>query len=331
MGHKIPVITENQVAIICPTKDQPQKVERLLHNICNLKSSPGQIIIADGGHNLKPLVDQFAKALNLTCLYCPEPGQVLQRSHARAYLSDDIRIVLHVDDDNTFEPDALSKLLEFWNLTSNSEGDRPLAGVSFNVVDLPIKMNSLFRRIAFVGTDPPGSLSLGGYARPFSPTDRNTETSWLLGGSTAWSRDILENCPHPIDFSTKWAVCEDLIYSYHVGKNYRLKVAKAAVAYHNETYQDFTFRKGIFYGVSSSVMRYFFVAINPEFNKLAFLWMTFCIALGHLGRAMLGNRKHAGLFFGTVLGLAKICLSAMLNEPPKRLAQNLLNSRYAKD
>ena len=56
-------------------------------------------------------------------------------------------------------------------------------------------------------------------------------------------------------------------------------VAKAAIAYHNETYQDFALRKGIFYGVSSSVMRYFFVAINPEFNKLAFLWMTFCIAL----------------------------------------------------
>ena len=133
VGHKIPIITEDQVAIICPTKDQPQKVERLLLNICNLKSMPGQVIIADGGQNLKPLVDQFAKSLNLTCLHCPEPGQVLQRNHARAHLSDDIRIVLHIDDDNTFEPDALSKLLEFWNLMSNSESDRPLAGVSFNV------------------------------------------------------------------------------------------------------------------------------------------------------------------------------------------------------
>ena len=89
-------------------------------------------------------------------------------------------------------------------------------------------------------------------------------------------------------------------------------VAKAAIAYHNETYQDFALRKGIFYGVSSSVMRYFFVAINPEFNKLVF-FDDFCIALVTSG-AHVGNKKHAGLFFGTVLGLAKICLSTVLSE-----------------
>lgn len=330
MGNEIAVITEDQVAVICPTKDQPQKVRRLLHNICNLKSAPGQIIIADGGHNLKPLVDQFAKSLNLTCLYCPEPGQVLQRNHARAYLSDDIRIVLHIDDDNTFEPDALVKLLEFWNLTSKSEGDRPLAGVSFNVVDLPIKKNSFFRKVALLGTESPGSLSLGGYARPFSPTDRNAETAWLLGGSTAWSRDILENCPHPIDFSTKWAVCEDLIYSYPIGKNYRMMVAKDAVVYHNETYQDFAIQKSIFYGVSSSVMRYFFVTANPEFSKLAFFWMTLCVALGHLARAFIGSKKHAGLFFGNVFGLIIISSCTILGVQAKRIARYLANSKFAR-
>ena len=329
-GHKSPVITEDQVAVICPTKNQPQKVKRLLVNICSLKSTPGQIIIADCGDNLKPLVDQYTKLLNLTCLHCPEPGQVLQRNHARKYLSNDIRIVLHIDDDNTFKPDALDKLLEFWNRESTSKNLRQLAGVSFNVVDLPKLKDSFFRRVTFLGTEPPGSISLGGYARPFSPTDHNSETSWLLGGSTAWSRDILDRYAHPIDFPTNWAVCEDLIYSYPIGKNYRLMITKDAIAFHNETYDDFTLSKSIFYGLSSSIMRYFFVASNTEFSKLAFYWMTICIAFRHLAYALFGKKKHAGLFFGMILGLTKILWGAVLKTPAKRLAQNLPNSIFAK-
>lgn len=330
MRRKTTVITEDQVAIICPTKNQPKKVKRLLLNICNLKTAPGQVIIADGGHNLKPLVDQFKKSLNLICLYCPEPGQVLQRNHARTFLSDDIYIVLHIDDDNTFEPDALVKLLDFWNRESHSKQSKQLAGVSFNVVDLPTIKEPFLHKIAFLGTTPPGSLTLGGYARPFSPTDRNAETSWLLGGSTAWSRDILDSYPHPLDFRTKWAVCEDLMYSYPIGKNYRLMIAKDATAFHNETYEDFTFRKSVFYGLSSSIMRYFFVATYDEFNKLAFFWMTVCIALHHLTCALFGRKKHAGLFLGTILGLIKILWSKILSIPPKRLAQSLPDSIFAK-
>ena len=159
-GRKSPVISEDQVAIICPTKDQPQKVKRLLLSICKLKSLPGQVIVADGGHNLKPLVDQFTKSLNLTCLYCPEPGQVLQRNHARAYLSDDIRIVLHIDDDNTLEHDALSKLLDFWNLESNSGDSRPLAGVSFNVIDLPVVKNSFLEDYSSLDQNQRGQYQL---------------------------------------------------------------------------------------------------------------------------------------------------------------------------
>ena len=309
MGHKGPVITEDQVAIICPTKDQPKKVERLLLSICNFKSAPGQVIVADGGHNLKPLVDQYAQSLNLTCIYCPEPGQVLQRNHARAYLSDEVRIVLHIDDDNTFEPDALSKLLCFWNLESNSGDDRPLAGVSFNVIDLPKLKNSFLRRLFFIGPKPEGTVSVSGYARPFSPTDKNEQTSWLLGGSTAWSRDVVDQHPHPVDFPTGWAVCEDLIYSYNLNNKYRLMVAKNALAYHNETYQSINFRRGIYYGLASAIMRYYFITQHAEFKSYAFIWMTIGIAFGHLLRACTGNRKHAGQFIGTVSALIKIILT----------------------
>ena len=104
----------------------------------------------------------------------------------------------------------------------------------------------------FLQTKPAGHVSIAGYAAPFTPTEANMQTSWLLGGATAWSRDIIEKHQHPINFPTRWAVCEDLIYSYPLGRKYRLMVAADANAYHNETYSKMSFRQGIFYGVSGS-------------------------------------------------------------------------------
>ena len=81
---------------------------------------------------------------------------------------------------------------------------------------------------------------------------------------------ILDLMAHPIDFQTKWAVCEDVIYSYQLSQNYRMSVVCDARAYHNEPKEKLNFRKAIFYGRSSVIMRYYFVSLYNKFNKLAF-------------------------------------------------------------
>ena len=107
-----------------------------------------------------------------------------------------------------------------------------------------------------------GQVLRSGYAIPFLPASKDCLTPWLLGGATAWSRDVIESHPHPINFPTRWAVCEDLIYSFPLRNNYRLMVASKAKAFHNETYEHMSFRKAIFYGRSGAVLRYHFVQIN---------------------------------------------------------------------
>ena len=256
-------ITAQNVAIICPTKNQPDKVLRLLESIVQLDEKPHQLIIADGGHNLEPILTAFIEQLNLTCLYCPEAGQILQRNYAHKYLDKNIQLVLHLDDDITLDHDSLRKMIMFWNEESQKSA-LPLAGVSFNIKDLPELQPSALRKLFFLQTKPAGHVSIAGYAAPFTPTETNMQTSWLLGGATAWSRDIIEKHQHPINFPTRWAVCEDLIYSYPLGRKYRLMVAADANAYHNETYGKMSFRQGIFYGMSGTIMRYHFVRQNPD-------------------------------------------------------------------
>ena len=104
-------ITAQNVAIICPTKNRPDKVMRLFNSITQLYQRPYQVIIADGGHNLKPTVNALSNELNLICLYCPKAGQILQRNYAHKYLHKNIQLVLHLDDDITLDRDALTKLI----------------------------------------------------------------------------------------------------------------------------------------------------------------------------------------------------------------------------
>ena len=104
-------ITAQNVAIICPTKNQPDKVLRLLESIVQLDEKPHQVIIADGGHNMEPILTKFTEQLNLICLYCPKAGQILQRNYAHKYLDKNIQLVLHLDDDITLDHDSLRKMI----------------------------------------------------------------------------------------------------------------------------------------------------------------------------------------------------------------------------
>ena len=319
-------ITAENVAIICPTKNQPDKVLRLLESIVQLDEKPHQVIIADGGHNLEPILTAFIEQINLTCLYCPEAGQILQRNHAHKYLDKNIQLVLHLDDDITLDHDSLRKMIMFWN-EELQKSTLPLAGASFNIKDAPELGSSVLRNLFFLQTKPAGRVSKAGYAAPFTPAETNMQSSWLLGGATAWSRDIIEKHQHPINFPTRWAVCEDLIYSYPLSRKYRLMVAADAIAYHNETYSKMSFRQGIFYGLSGTIMRYHFVCQSPGLKIWAFCWMNFGLIFGNLLKGTMNSPRHFGLCFGLVLGLTRVLVAIILRQDSTNLARQLYSER----
>ena len=124
------IITPDQLAVICPSKDQPNKIKRLLECFVRSNVKPAQIIIADGGGNLKSIIDPFTKLLNCVCLDCPEAGQILQRNYAHKHLLPSIQMVMHLDDDITFDQHALNRMIDFWNNPAHHQG-KPLCGCVF--------------------------------------------------------------------------------------------------------------------------------------------------------------------------------------------------------
>ena len=326
------IIKPSQVAVICPTKDQPDKVKRLLTCLAQSSKKPGQVLIADGGHNLKSVIKDFEISLNLMCLYCPEPGQILQRNYAHKKLASKIKLVIHIDDDMTFGKDALGLMLDYWNQTiTNDQGNaiKPLGGAAFNVVDLPNLRQNIFRKIFFLSPEPHGHVSVGGYASPFCPANTTHDVEWLIGGATVWRRDIIETYRHPLSFQTRWAVCEDLIFSYPLRHEFRLMVVHNAIMQHNETYARMSFRQGMFYGISGVIMRYHFNRLHKNLNMFAFIWMTLGVMSGHFIYGIMGSPKHLGMFVGNTNGLIRAIVNWITFSESANLARNLVKlKRY---
>lgn len=328
----LPDITPDQIAVICPTKDQPKKVKRLLTCLAASTIKPGQVLIADGGHNLKSVVKPFATALNLTCLYCPQAGQILQRNHAHNKLNPEIKLVIHLDDDITFDKDALGVMLDYWNAqdehNANTPNYKPLGGASFNLVDIVPLQSSFIRTLFFLSTEPKGHVSTAGYAAPFCPANKTHEVEWLIGGATVWQRELIDLHRHPMSFSTRWAVCEDLMFSYPLRQTHRLMVVHDAVMMHNDTYSQMSFKQGIFYGISSVVMRYHFIRQHHSLHTLAFIWMTLGVLAGQLALGLMGSRRHLGLFIGGIEGLGRAIWTSIRRRDSTPLAMSMNHRKH---
>ena len=322
-----PIITPDQLAVISPSKNQPEKVRRLLECFVRSNVKPAQIIIANGGGNLRSIVGPFTQLLNCMCLDCPEAGQILQRNFAHKHLLPSIKIVIHLDDDITFGKDALNRMIDFWNNPVHRQG-RPLAGASFNLIDIPKLRNSPIRKLFFLNTEPKGLISSAGYAAPFCPASQTHDVDWLLGGATAWSREVIDLYKHPMSFPTRWAVCEDLMYSYPLRNSYRMAVVHDAIMLHNDTYSTMSSKKGMFYGASSVIMRYHFVQQNQNLSTLAFFWMSLGILAGHLARGVIGSKRHLGLFSGGVKGLIEVLFNHLMQRDSKSLALKLVSWKF---
>lgn len=336
MTQALPPITPDQIAVICPTKDRPQSVARLLDCLRQSTIKPAQILIADGGHNLKKLTNSYKKYLNITCLYCPQAGQILQRNYAHQHLKEEIRLVIHLDDSFSFEEDALGLMLKAWNKAQNAGRKKPLGGAAFNVVDFAIKTDSIFRRLFFFANEPRGVVNISGYNTRFCTAEKTHNTEWLAGGSTVWAREIIDTIPHPMSFATRWATCEDVMFSYPLRHRYRMIVVAEATIRYNETVGEMnsvnkksekktSFRQNFFYGISFVVMRYYFVRQNDNLSILAFIWMTLGILSGHLLLGLTKSPSRLGVFIGGMDGLGRVIVNFLTRQDSDKPARNLIH------
>jgi glycosyltransferase involved in cell wall biosynthesis len=298
MKNIIPKYTVQDFAIIIPTKDRPQKIKNILNSLAQQTVSGGRIIVVDGGQSVKNIVMRFASDLPVEYYECNPPGQIRQRNMAISKLDGRTPLVTFLDDDIELDPMAFEQMLHFWN------GCEPeTAGVSFNIINSPRFHHSIIR--AFFGMSSPhqGRVLHSGYNVAITPAQRDLRTQWLSGGATVWRREILRSYQHQ-EISTRWAICEDLIFSYPIGKRFPLHVCADAKVRHEHVFDHKAKMKHLYYGRTATLWRLYFVELHPEMSRVYFLWMLLGQIIARLTFGIFTFRiKHIHYAIGQVMGV----------------------------
>jgi glycosyltransferase involved in cell wall biosynthesis len=209
----------------------------------------------------------FRDRLPVAYFHSEEPGQIRQRNLGLRQLDDSTPLVGFLDDDLVLDPDALEKMLTFWNRIEPEP-----AGAGFNIANAPPYRPSWLQRL-FVRPAAPGRVLRSGYNSRIDTLERDIRTEWLGGGYTVWRRDILEQYRQP-ELNTRWAIGEDIRFSYPVGKRHALYVCAAAKVRHVPTFDQLPPQSVHRYrGRKASLAAFYFASQHPELSRAA------CLAL----------------------------------------------------
>jgi glycosyltransferase involved in cell wall biosynthesis len=295
------------VAFIVPTKDRPQKLRNLLNSLARQTVPCGRVVIIDGGDSVRNVLLEFADSLPVEYYECNPPGQIRQRNMGIDLLDERTLLVGFLDDDIVFEPDALEKMINFWN-----HADINTAGVGFNNVSSSVSSySSIFSRI-LTSHRVPGRVLSCGISTSFQNISSDIRTEWLGGGYTVWKHKILKEFSQD-DLKTSWAAGEDLRFSYSIGKKYPLYVCAGAKVHHEHTYDQAP--KGVVYvyqGRKQSLAVFYFVGSHKELSRVKCLLMLLRSAIANFLFGCATLNSHLILFsLGRVQGIF-ICFKSLL-------------------
>ena len=228
------VYTGQDVALIIPTKDRAQKIKTLLDSVARQTVPCGRVIIVDGGRSVRDIVMSFLDRLPVEYYTRSPPGQIRQRNRGISLLNDQTPLVGFLDDDIVLEPQALERMITFWN---GCEPDT--AGVSFNIVNSPPFRHSWARALMGMSTPQQVRVLRSGTNVATTPADAHLRAQWLCGGAAVWRKEILKRFTNR-EIYLRWAICEDVIFSYPIGKEYPLYVCADAKVRHKHVYDHTT-------------------------------------------------------------------------------------------
>ena len=299
------------LALIIPTKDRSAKMRNLLDSLAAQSMQCGRIIVVNGGQSIRDIVMSFVDRLPVEYYECYPPGQIRQRNMAISKLDERTPLVASIDDDIVLESEALEAMINFWN-----KCEPETAGVSFNIVNNPPYRYSWIKSLFFMSSIRQGQVLISGYNVATTPVKEDMKTEWLSGGATVWRLHILKQFVHK-EIQSRWAICEDVIFSYPAGKQFPLYVCADAKVRHEHIYDHTVKMKFRYYGRTVTLWRLYFVESHPELSRLFYIWMVLGqIAFRSFTGLILFQLSNLQYAFGQLEGLAKGLYAVMLGKSP---------------
>lgn len=289
-----------EICIVVPTRNRPAKIINMLESLVKQKSQPGRVIIVASGNDIKKDIQEYFDKLPIEYIYTDVPGQIRQRKLGISKLDSSTRLVATLDDDIVLEETALKNIINFWNSTSVKT-----AGVGFNIVNIKENVFNPIKSFFFAGNKKPGKVLKSGFVTNLTNVGRDIKTDWLNGGATTWRQDIIIQNIHKDDIQSKWAPCEDLIFSYPVGKKYELYVCSNARVIHDDVENNsMTFSQNFERGKMFVYWHLYFIKCNSELSYWKNAVAVFITSTAGLFRSFLQKKwNKAGFYIGEISGL----------------------------
>ena len=290
--------TGSYLAFLIPTKDRPGKMTNLLDSLVGQTIQCSRIIIINGGESIEELVLSYKDRLPVEYYECRPPGQIRQRNMGISLLDSKTPLIGSLDDDIVLMPDAVEKMIAFWNTLPKAT-----AAVSFNIINCePVKHSWIKGMMGLTGPLP-GKVLKSGINTPILSIRENISSQWVCGGATIWRQEILKkftNAPK----NTMWASSEDLNFSYQIGKLYPMYVCADAKVNHEHVYDLSIKTKYRYYGRTETLWRFFFVESHQEFSRMAFLWSQLTTIIARFIKGIISLQvRHFQFGLGQIEGV----------------------------
>lgn len=303
------------LAILIPTKDRPFELKRLLQSIVEFEKRLGRIIVIASGMDVEDLVMTFMEFLPIE-YYRSEPGQVQQRNIGISVLDHTTKLVATLDDDVVFEKKSISEMINYWNCVGQDT-----AGVGFNIVNQPPHSHTWLKGLFGVSVFEPGKVLKCGRNTSICNVNQNIKTEWLNGGGTVWLQSILQENPHT-EINSRWAVFEDLIFSYQIGKNYSLYVChESQIEIDDNTKEKESISMNFYRGKTQFLWKLYFINKNLNLSSILHYYSELIHLIHHLFKGISDYNKFFwglgiayGMFLSLRLYLSKKTLTNLIEE-----------------
>jgi glycosyltransferase involved in cell wall biosynthesis len=212
----------NRIAFVVPTKDRPDDLRKMLVSLAQQTRRPDQVVVVDGSDpDVRRVVDE-AHSLDVEYVREFPPSLARQRNAGMARLRGDITLAGYLDDDIVLEPEAVQRMLEFWEKAGPDVG-----GAAFTITNNPPPGALNLKQFFAIDHAQPGRVLRSGFASTITPQQVDVEVEWLYGGATVWRRAVIERFPYD-EWFIGTGFMEDIDFSYTVRAHYRLFVVSQA-------------------------------------------------------------------------------------------------------
>lgn len=224
------------VSILIPTLGRRRDLLETLESVARQTHPIHGAVVVDASEpaerqRTRGAIARLELSFPVTYLETDRPGMTVQRNHALSRVPEGTEIVLWLDDDVVLEPTYVAELISVFEVDPRIGA---VAGV-FQPVDRTREhpLSPLYRRL-FLLEGREGTVLPSGMNVTVQDGDgRLVEAEWLFG-CAAYRRDASRDLRFDEGLG-RYALLEDVDYSYRVGRRWRLIVNTRARLFHKRS------------------------------------------------------------------------------------------------